>query len=68
MTALQRDLFEECVVSDAQRLIAMCRRLASRKAPSLSRTRLVQISEHLEMLVEQAQEAPDYDEDLPLTY
>ena len=68
MTTLQKEQLQECIVSDAERLVAMCRRLASRKPPGYARTRLVQISEHLEFLVEQAAEDDGRSEDVPETY
>jgi hypothetical protein len=67
MKTLQREILHDCMVADTRRLIAMCRRLASRRPPSMMRLKLVQIAELLELLVEEAGVECELD-DLPETY
>ena len=67
MTTLQREILQQCMLADTRRLIAMSRRLASRRPPSFMRLKLLQIAELLELLVEEAEEECDLD-DLPETY
>jgi hypothetical protein len=68
VTTIQRELLQDCIASDAHRLIDMCRRLARRQPPSLSRTRLMQITEHLELLIDQTEMGNCMIDDLPESY
>ena len=68
MTQPQRDALYNHLAADSSRLISICRRLGSRRPPSLARTQLFLIAEHLELLVEQATRDSGHSVDLPESY